>query len=61
MNGGKMKLQINEKAIAICKRNYKDNCGRCPIRMACIATVGIGQEGLNEWVRKVNEAAEKIV
>jgi hypothetical protein len=53
-------MKLSAEAIEACKQNYKNNCGRCPIRPACVATVGHGQEGLDEWVRKVNEAAEKV-
>jgi hypothetical protein len=54
-------MKLSGKAIAICKQNYKKNCGRCPIRPVCIAPIGYGQEGLDEWRRKVNEMAEKVV
>ncbi|WP_199425785.1 hypothetical protein [Thermaerobacillus caldiproteolyticus] len=52
--------KLSEKVIAVCRQNYKKNCGRCPIRPECVRPI-IGQEGLNEWIRKVNEAAEKVI
>jgi N-acetylglutamate synthase/N-acetylornithine aminotransferase len=53
-------VKLSAEAIEVCKQNYKNNCSRCPIRPACVATVGHGQEGLDEWIRKVNEVAEKV-
>jgi hypothetical protein len=53
-------MKLSAEAIEVCKQNYKNNCGRCPIRPSCVATIGHGQEGLNEWRMKVNEATEKV-
>ncbi len=54
-------MKLSTKAIEVCKQHYEKQCGRCPIRSTCVATIGHGQEGLNEWRRKVNEVAEKVV
>lgn len=49
---------LSEKAKQICKKNYKDNCGKCEIRTACIAPMGYGYDGLGKWIEGVNLMAE---
>jgi hypothetical protein len=51
-------VDLTDKARKICQDNYKDNCGGCPIRPACVAKIGYGLDGLNKWTTKVNKSAE---
>jgi hypothetical protein len=51
---------LSSKSLQICKRNYKDNCGKCPIRGACVAPVKCGYSGLDEWIEGVNLLAEGV-
>ncbi len=53
-------MGLSDKALQICKDNYKKNCGRCPIRTECIYPIGPGKEAWERWTKNVNTAAENI-
>ncbi|MGK5512275.1 hypothetical protein [Brevibacillus formosus] len=52
--------ELSEKAKGICHENYGKNCGKCPIRPKCTASVGPGRDALERWTNSVNEAAIKV-
>lgn len=53
-------MKITEKVLDICRKNYEDNCGRCPIRRECTAQVGPGREPYERWVGRLNEVASGL-
>ncbi|MBY0024522.1 hypothetical protein H7K28_15030 [Paenibacillus polymyxa] len=53
-------MGLSDKALQICRENYKKNCGRCPIRMECIYPIGPGKEAFERWRDNVNAAAENV-
>ncbi len=52
--------EISPATKKICNENYKSNCARCPIRPACVQSVGPGREALDRWQAEVNAAAEAV-
>jgi MoaA/NifB/PqqE/SkfB family radical SAM enzyme len=55
-----MAVDLSLKAKTICKRNYKDNCGKCEIRKACIGKYGVSNDSLDKWVAEVNLLTEGV-
>lgn len=49
---------LSVKAKEICKQNYKTNCGKCPIRTACVAPIKHSRDGLNKSITEINLMAE---
>ncbi|MET3505561.1 hypothetical protein [Halalkalibacter oceani] len=52
--------ELKQKVKDICKQNYKNNCGQCPLRPQCCRNVGAGIEAHNRWVNELNIEAEQI-
>jgi len=53
-------IQLSQKVLDICKRNYDSNCGNCEIRDACTANVAYGLQELNEYTTNVNNMAKRV-
>jgi len=53
-----MRPQLSDQALSICRENYANNCGGCPLRPVCVTHIGPGQEALARWTERVNEAAK---
>lgn len=51
-------IELSRKVKDICAKNYKNNCGNCEIRTACVSNAN-GKP--DEWVNRVNELAERMV
>lgn len=51
-----MQTELSEKAKVICRQNYKNNCGGCPIRTACVSSIN-GK--LDEWTNRINQLSEE--
>ncbi|MCB4358445.1 hypothetical protein [Quatrionicoccus australiensis] len=61
-----MSFGLTDKALLICHEHYNDfrpktnGCGKCPIHKECTSPVGAGQAALDDWRKKVNQAAENV-
>lgn len=53
-------MNLTEQAISICRENYDKNCGGCPLRKECVTNVPYGQEALDRWTERVNQAASTL-
>ena len=51
------RVKLTEAAAQICRDNYARPCDKCPIRSACKSDKNGGQDGLDAWRTRVNEAA----
>lgn len=51
---------ISPAAKQICEDNYTSNCGRCPLRSACVQSVGPGREAYDRWIAEVMELADQL-
>ncbi|WP_234293601.1 hypothetical protein [Billgrantia desiderata] len=51
--------ELSPVAVDTCERHYKGGrgCGKCPIQRQCHAPHSWGQEGIDSWRDKVNQAA----
>lgn len=54
---------LTETVRQICRDNYATNCGGCPINRACIDLGNSTRtfETMDEWRRRVNEAAARYI
>jgi len=52
--------ELSAQVLAICRRNYKDNCGGCELRPKCVAKIGYGSDGLAKWVAELNARGEQV-
>lgn len=56
-----MRNELSKLSLTICKDNYTNNCGRCPIRPACVDQVAIRcQEDLDKHIMRVNKLAKEV-
>lgn len=56
---------LSDKTLTVCKAHWfghKDSrtCKDCPIMTECHAPCGGGQDALDAWRKRLNEAAEKV-
>lgn len=51
---------LSPLAVDTCEHHYQGGrgCGRCPINRQCQAPHPWGQEGIDSWRQKINEAAK---
>lgn len=53
--------KLTEKAKAVCKTNYKENCGGCELRVYCVYTqIHSRIEEWDEMIENINRLAEEV-
>jgi len=57
-----MYIELSLASKQICVDNYTNNCGKCPLRPACISKrTTRSQDDLNREVTTINELAEQLI
>jgi len=52
-----MRSELTEKAKLICEQNYKENCGGCPLRPACVNNRDADVDG---YTQAANDLAQEL-
>jgi len=57
-----MYIELSPEAKQICADSYTNNCGKCPLRPACINNKTVHSiEDMNREVTTINELAEQLI